>query len=124
MTDDQRHAHEWTRVEGGEGIRAWACTECDETSATCGTCNRASGSSLLLCGPCERHAARVLDDIAAALEHYAPNPRSPIASPGDMHLVPGGVRRDPVQPDEIVGEMWSWLARWSEHVPGGVGAAS
>src|SRR5665648_1159935 len=86
---DTRHAHEWVRVEDAEGIRAWACTDCDETSATCGTCHRASGSSLLLCASCERQAARVLDDIADALGYYETPPRSLINSPGDMRLVPG-----------------------------------
>ena len=112
----ERHAHEWTRVEGAEGIRAWACTDCDETSATCGTCHRASGSSLLLCASCERQAARVLDDIADALGYYETPPRSLINSPGDMRLVPGfGETGGITTPADIESRMLSWVARWTEY---------
>src|SRR3954468_23357427 len=61
----ERHIHDWTRTGG-----AWTCRECPETSATCGTCDRASGSSLLICPACLRHTERLLDDIADALSHY------------------------------------------------------
>ena len=116
MTTTERHAHEWTRVEGAEGIREWACNECDETSATCGTCNRASGSSLLLCGRCEREAGRVLDDIADALSHYVAGPRSLVSSAGDMRLVPGfTARAGALTPGDIESRMLSWVARWTEH---------
>ena len=113
---DTRHAHEWVRVEDAEGIRAWACTDCDETSATCGTCHRASGSSLLLCASCERQAARVLDDIADALGYYETPPRSLINSPGDMRLVPGfGETGGVTTSADIEGRMLSWVARWTEY---------
>jgi len=113
---DERHAHEWVRVEGAEGIRAWACTDCDETSATCGTCHRASGSTLLLCARCERQAARVLDDIADALGYCETSPRSLINSPGDMRLVPGfGETGGVTTSVDIEGRMLSWVARWTEY---------
>ena len=113
----ERHAHEWTRVDGATGIRAWACTECTETSATCGTCGQASGSSLLLCEDCRRHTDRVLDDIAHALSLWEPDPRSPVKSPGNMALIPqpsssegGGMST----PDDVEAELLGWVARWTE----------
>ena len=112
----QHRTHEWTRVEGGTGICEWACTECSETSATCGTCKRASGTSLLLCTSCEREAGRVLDDIADALSHYETPPRSPIGSPGDMRLAPGFGETTGIQtPADIEGRMLGWVARWTEY---------
>lgn len=114
----EQHQHEWRPVEGATGIQAWACTACEETSATCGTCGRASGTSLLLCQHCERHAARVLADIAAALDRYETAPRSGYPSPGDMRLVPGyGSSRGGVQsPEDVTARMLTWVARWTEHV--------
>lgn len=125
MTQAERHAHDWTRVDGAEGISAWVCTQCQETCATCGTCGRPSGSSLLLCQSCERKAAKVLDDIEAALEHYCSEPGSLVASPSDMRLAPGGSACGGLEePEDLIGEMRSWLARWAEHTPGGMRARS
>lgn len=111
------HQHEWQHVKGATGIREWACVECPETCATCGTCGQASGTSLLLCRRCERHAARVLDDIEAACAHYERDPRSLVASPGDMRLVPtSGAARGGVQtPEDVRAVMLGWVARWTEH---------
>jgi hypothetical protein len=122
---DGRHTHEWVRVEGAEGIRAWGCRDCDETSATCGTCGRASGSVLLLCARCEKEAARVLDDIADALGYYETPPRSLIDSPGDMRLVPGFGETTGMQtPADIEGRMLGWVARWTEYAGPSNAAAS
>lgn len=112
----EHRTHEWTRVDGAEGICAWACTECTEICATCGTCGRPSGTSLLLCSSCERAAAKVLDDIADALSYYETPPRSLIGSPGDMRLVPGFSGPTAIQtPADIESRMLSWVARWTEH---------
>lgn len=116
------HRHEWARDVHGSGITEWVCSEvdagrpCTETSATCGTCGQASGSSLLLCERCQREAARVLDDIAHALSLWEPDPRSPVKSPGSMALIPtpssssGGLRT----PDDVEAELLGWVARWTE----------
>lgn len=110
--NDQQHAHQWRPAD-----QAWTCAECTETSATCGTCNGPSGSSLLLCRDCERRAAKVLDDIDAALDLWEPDPRSPMSSPGDMRLVVvhGSGSAGIASPDGIMGELWGWVARWTEH---------
>ncbi|MCV2395939.1 hypothetical protein OEB99_16610 [Actinotalea sp. M2MS4P-6] len=115
MTDD-RHEHEWTRAKGADGIRAWACNDCDETCATCTTCGGPSGTTLLLCRPCERHAARVLDDITHALGYYRTDPRSLISSPGNMRLAPGGTPPGGItRPADVREQLWGWVARWTEH---------
>lgn len=114
MTEE--HHHEWVRDPEHDGVRAWACTDCTETCATCGTCGRASGSSLLLCDRCERHAGRVLDDIDHALGLWQADPRSPMRSPGDMRLVPGGGEAAGItRPSDVTDRMLSWVARWTEH---------
>lgn len=117
------HRHDWTRDVHGEGIRAWVCSEldagkpCMETSATCGTCGKASGSSLLLCERCEAEAHRRLDGIAHALSLWEPDPRSPVKSPGSMSLIPQpGVSRGGLRtPDDVEAELLGWVARWTEH---------
>lgn len=113
---NDRHEHEWVRDQSAEGIRAWACRDCEETSATCGTCGKASGSSLLLCDRCHEHTRRVLDDIAHALSLWEPDPRSLIKSPGSMSLVPQPGARDAGfrTPDDVEGELLGWVARWTE----------
>jgi hypothetical protein len=111
----EQHVHEWVKAE-----RDWACAECGETSATCGTCHRASGSSLLLCRSCEREAARVLDDTRAALKHYATatSPASLIRSPMAYSLVPQGPSSGAaiLSPRDVEAEWWGWVARWTELV--------
>jgi len=106
--------HEWTATE-----RGWRCTECGAESATCGTCGEPSGTNLLLCERCKARADRVLDDIAKALRYYERDPRSPVASPGDMRLVAirsnrgrGGIET----PGQIEDALWAWVARWTEYV--------
>ena len=109
MTD--QHRHEWTQSPAG-----WACTTCDQTSATCGTCGRASGSALLLCPSCERRASEVLDGIEHALGLWERTPRSPMRSPGDMRLVRGGgTAAEITDPSDIESRMLAWCARWAEH---------
>jgi hypothetical protein len=111
----ETHTHEWVKAEQG-GILAWRCKECAETSATCGTCERASGTTLLLCPSCEKAAAKVLDDIQHALDQWVPNPRSPMHSPGDMRLVlSSGQGAGVTSPSDIDAKLWSWVGRWAEH---------
>jgi hypothetical protein len=109
------HTHTWVRDEAHDGIRAWACTDCTETSASCGTCERPSGSSLLLCRVCEQRAADVLADIAHALDLHEPSPRSPVPSPGNMRLVQGPRAGSVVTAADVEGELWAWVACWTEH---------
>lgn len=109
------HTHEWVRDEQHDGDRAWACTECEQTCASCGTCGRPSGSSLLLCPGCEKRAGELLDGITHALDLYEPDPRSPVKSPGNMRLVPAGPPGALSSPDEIESALWSWVAHWAEH---------
>lgn len=116
MTQHDQHDHEWRRVDGGQGTRAWQCAQCPETCATCGTCGGPTATSLLLCQRCEREARRVLDGITAALDQYRPDPRSPMSSPGDMRLVPGGGTRGGITtPGDVHERLWGWVARWTEH---------
>lgn len=113
---NELHTHDWRRTESPAGEQPWRCAECEATSATCGTCKRASGSSLLLCQRCERMAARLLDDIEDALSHYRPDPRSLVPSPGDMRLVPGGGQAGGIDsPDDVTSALLGWVARWTEH---------
>ena len=112
----EQHRHEWTGNPGHDGIGAWACTGCAETSATCGTCKRASGTPLLLCDRCERQAAKVLDDISHALSLWERSPRSPMRSPADMRLVRGGAESLTISdPSDIDARLWRWVGRWAEH---------
>lgn len=109
------HSHEWIRDERHDGIRAWACRECEQTCASCGTCGRPSGSSLLLCPSCERRAAELLDGIGHALDLYEPSPRSVVKSPGNMRLVPAGPPGGISTAAEIESELWAWVACWTEY---------
>lgn len=112
----ERHEHEWVRDEQHDGIRAWACAECPETSATCGTCEGPSGTSLLLCRRCQGRADLTLDRIARALE-----------------LIPGGAggrsdgvhfRRPRIDDDDsepgpresVEDILWGWVARWKSSI--------
>ena len=126
MSTDEHRTHDWKRVEGGEGIRAWRCAECEATCATCGTCGRPSGTSLLLCRDCERHAERVLEDIEHALGHYLRPDRSLMRSPMAYTLTPPGSGKVLLAtPADVDGAMWHWVARWTELVgdPSNIAAA-
>jgi len=105
--------HIWTMIDD----RRWACEQCEAESATCETCHGPSGTSLLVCEPCLRHAAKVLDDIDAALSHYESAAGSLVKSPGDMRLIPGfgSAGGGIAGPEDVIGQLWSWVARWSEY---------
>jgi hypothetical protein len=102
---DLMHTHEWTKTE-----RDWACTECPETSATCGTCGGPSGGNLLLCKKCRKHADRVLDDIAHAIELW-----QPALGRDDGVTFRASAAIHPDERQDIDERLWGWVARWSEH---------
>ena len=117
MSDEQQHRHEWVAASEPDGINAWACTGCAEASATCGTCGRASGTTLLLCDRCERQAAKVLDDIRHALGMWERSPRSPMRSPANMRLVRGGEQSRAISsPADIEERLLHWVARWESAI--------
>lgn len=109
----ERHEqHTWVSRVGS----TWFCDECEAESATCETCDRASGTSLLICDRCLKAAAKVLDDIEAALDHYEHESPSLIKSPGNMRLVAGGGTPGGMQhPSDVEDVLWAWVGRWSEH---------
>ena len=112
--------HEWVAVESPRSaIEAWGCRECEATSASCNVCEKATGSSLLVCQPCLGRANKVLDDMEAALSHWDARDAFKGKSPMAYALVsvpsastPEGIR----EPVDIHKAVWTWVARWSEAI--------
>lgn len=111
--NDEQHTHYWTPAPATAG---WACTDCTATCATCGTCAGPTGTERLVCSPCLRHTDRLLDDIDDALSLHTPAPRTPISSPGNMRLVPGGTGPGAItQPADVRAALNTWADAWAEH---------
>lgn len=130
MTDQCRH--EWD----GDETR-WHCTQCAETTATCGTCwgpvtgPRGTASSLLLCERCLSRERGKLKAIMEAAERIIHEPRSVVpayaadlarARSTDPERLPFGLDTTTDDPDRgvagirtaegIESELWGWVALW------------
>jgi hypothetical protein len=112
------HAHDFQATE-----RGWACESCPETSATCGTCQGASGSSLLICPSCIAEEERVLRGIDEALGYYQPDPRPLVRSArlggtrisGSRDASMGATSLDDgPDPGDVEDMLLPWVARWVE----------
>lgn len=105
----ERHVHEWVPTDR-PGILAWACETCDETSASCGTCSKPTGTSLLLCERCREHADTTIGRIDRAIELWQPS----LSRPDGTRFRRG----DEGGPDanDVESQLLGWVARWSEHV--------
>lgn len=125
-----RHEHEWTETDSAIPSERWMCAECQATSDTCGTCGRASGSSLLICPGCEWWVRQQLDRIGVTLAHWDERDRHRARSPMafDQVRVHQGRgkrdRHDPPGPEDVEARLLGWVARWYEHMPApGLGPA-
>ena len=59
--------HYWTEADNDR----WACTDCDETCASCIECRKWTDSSLLICQRCVNRIRRLIDDIETAVALHA-----------------------------------------------------
>lgn len=112
--------HEWTPA--GD---AWACAECDATSAACVAHDGPTGSSLLICEACIAKERAVLDVIDRHLEQWDERDRVRGRSPAAFAIVPvhGGGHDRPEGPEDVWGALLGWVVRWTEHCgPSGEGA--
>lgn len=74
MSDQHRHFWQPTDEPG-----RYACTDCEETCASCIECRKWTDSSLLICQRCVNRIRRLIDDIETAVALYLPTPApSPI----------------------------------------------
>lgn len=130
-----RCTHEWIETDDPRSeIEAWACAECDLTSASCIVCQRATGSSLLICARCIAREERLLDDVVRILGQDQGSPGddpdgwgapdlsdlggpSLPRSPMDYRVRVSGSRAggDRRSAEDVHDALRSWVTMWSHY---------
>ena len=113
------HIHEWVEQAGVTiDSETYRCAECEATSDLCHVCSGPSGGYGWICDGCLEREKRVLTSIERYLELWDERDRDRAKSPAAFALVVAHGSGDggPSGPEDVLSVLWSWVARWTEHM--------
>jgi len=113
------HRHEWIeQPEARVDSETFRCAECEATSDLCHVCSGPSGGYGWICERCLEREQRVVRDVERYLGLWDERDRHREKSSAAMDLVTARSSSDGgiTGPEDVLGILWSWIARWTEFV--------